>query len=111
MCVIVGYDGGMATNIRIEGVSEELLREARLQAVASGQTLKAWIVGLIETGARGVTPVTPAERSRQALPASRSAAPTKRKAAGSRREVVKAEPSSPMVKCSHGLLFHPGCPD
>ena len=114
----------MATNVRLEDVDEALLREAKMQAVAAGLTLKAWILGLMVQAVRGGekqgAQVSPEARSSlQRLPSarlqgeSRASRPRKGKQVVLRQvaEAVReeSETHTTVEPCRHGLLFHPGC--
>ena len=118
-------------NLSIKDFPDDLLREARMEAFASGGTFRAWMIDLMEQvcgqeqneqkagrlGDAGGLPKRPRrftgqrsarfagqEQASAPLDAIASTVPEELSAPG-RATREKIEP------CSHGLLFHPGCND
>jgi hypothetical protein len=113
--------------LRIENVPDELVREARMQALAKGTTLREtviaglrWSVGDVAEGEKEGTQVSPkapeARRTRPRPPKTANkqprttidaTAPTIQpdRPARGKATVATVEP------CRHGLYFHPGCTD
>lgn len=107
--------GSMATNIRITDVPEELLRAARMEALATGRTLKELVIGAIEREVSGEIEVQK-ERSKPSPKAPRRVSEKRgAKFAGQNEPSPRLGPPSALGEkikpCSHGLLFHPGCTD
>jgi sugar-specific transcriptional regulator TrmB len=110
----------MATNIRISGVPEELLRAAKVEALATGRTLKEVVIGAIEREVNREIEVQkehskPSPKAQRRVPLQRRARNQAEKRPRSTIDPVALAPAMPAVPreqikpCSHGLLFHPGC--
>jgi hypothetical protein len=106
----------MATNLSLKNVPPDLMLEARMEALACGQTFRDWILGGIEERCGGGA-VTSAGRGGVV-----GASPKRQRRVGGRRRTKSAAqneslpradaPSAPreeIVPCGHGILFHPGC--
>jgi hypothetical protein len=107
--------GSMATNIRISGVPEDLLREARMLALATGRTLRELVMGAIEREVSGEIEVQeerskPSPKAQRGVSRQRSVKRADRNESLPRVETSSA-PREKIMRCSHGLLLHPGCTD
>ena len=109
----------MAT-FKVEDVPIELLNVLRLKAASEGRTVRAVVLEWLEWIADGeqVAAVEAAPEAKKgsatASPrrrSSRTAKPSARKPAQKKPQEEEQRFTGEIKPCSHGLLFHPGCPD
>lgn len=107
-------------NLSIKDFPEELLREGRIEALASGQTFRAWMIDVFEQvcGQQEPQRQTTLQRHNGLVSSKRQrrvSGPHGAKFVDQKCPLPHLEaPSSPHERikpCSHGLLFHPGCND
>jgi hypothetical protein len=108
-------------NLSIKDFPNELLIEGRIEALSSGKTFRAWMIDLVDRGTGGQQE-TQQQTTRQKCSAPASPTAQRRatgqrgaKVGGQNEPLPRAEtPSAPREeskRCSHGLLWHPGCTD
>lgn len=113
--------GRMATNLRVEGMPEDLLLEVRLYAVSNGVTLRDLVLEGLQMRLAG-GPQAEREEGSAPWPAKRSRthpAPLSPRLQGVKRKPLAVLPDDELPgkthttekHCSHGLRFHPGCTD
>jgi hypothetical protein len=133
MCGMCGVCGvlrfGMAT-LKVEDVPDELLRGVRVEAAASGRTVRGLVIAALERIAAGEVQAdqAPTEPHKQGAtapsPRTRSGSLGRPRARNQARKrprstidavapapAIPAAPREQIKPCSHGLLFHPGCTD
>jgi plasmid stability protein len=115
-------------NLMVENVPEELVRAIKVEAAASGRTLRSLVIELLERKAAGEDQA-PKEQQIPHAPASPEASgailvrPTRKKQPPKQANLEKASKprrqpdgqdsaasgNKPVEPCRHGLYFHPGC--
>ena len=108
--------------LRIENVPDELVRAVKMEALASGKTLRGLVIESFERIASGEDQVQEEPRKQSATPRRRSSSTAKprarnqaqRKAVGGSRPPMAREggaspPAGEVKRCPHGLTWHPGC--
>ena len=111
--------------LRIENVPDELVRAVKMEALASGKTLRGLVIESFERIASGEDQVQeePRKQSATASPRTRSAVSgqaratkqARKAAAGGSRPPMAREggpappPAGEVKRCPHGLTWHPGC--
>ncbi len=101
--------------LRIENVPDDVVRAVKMEALASGKTLRGLVIESLERIASGENQVQ-AEAQEQST-ASLRARSSNLGQCGAAEQSKKAAPVEPQHKtsseehtpCRHGLTFHPGC--